>query len=422
MPIKMAFTKNHRRRIYMSMKKSKIAAVALCVLILASSFSACGDKVEAVPSVTTTASQSESETEKQGPSEIVMNEENVKISGRTELTDDILWCAHSGTGVEFTYAGKGFDLVIVGDNSASSGDENSMARMAVYVDGERTEDFMVDSPEKTVRIAESDHEKASDIKIVKLSESAQSTVGIKPIVIAEGESIEPTPEKKLKIEFIGDSITCGYGVDDEVRDHHFSTTTEDITKTYGYKTAKALDADYSFVSFSGWGIISGYTNDPDQKADKQLVPLYYDKLGYSYKVFGESLYPQDKDWDFSRFKPDIIVINLGTNDNSYCKGNKDKRTEYMEEYKKFIGQVRTKNPDADIFCALGVMGAELFDDMAEAAITFSEENNDDKVHFVKLPTQDGSTGYAADWHPTEATHEIAAEYLTEEIKKALEIT
>ena len=65
------------------------------------------------------------------------------------------------------------------------------------------------------------------------------------------------------------------------------------------------------------------------------------------------------------------------------------------------------------------MGAELFNDMGEAALMYTEETGDEKVHFVQLPTQDGSLGYAADWHPTEATHEVAAEYLAEEIKKTL---
>lgn len=49
------------------------------------------------------------------------------------------------------------------------------------------------------------------------------------------------------MEFIGDSITCGYGVDDPDKEHHFKTATEDVTKAYAYKTALALNADYSMV-------------------------------------------------------------------------------------------------------------------------------------------------------------------------------
>lgn len=397
-----------------------IMAIVCCV-----SFASCSSSSEESVSNETTMAQTESvsnettvsETEAAAETEIVMTEENVKLCGRTELIDDVLWCAYSGTGAAFNYTGKGFDLKIKGDGAVGSADNE--ARVAVFVNGERAIDFMVDEPEVTVRIAESEENVTSEIKIVKLSEAANSTMGIEPITIAPDETIEPVAQKELKMEFIGDSITCGYGVDDEVKEHHFSTTTEDVTKAYGYKTAELLDADANFVSLSGWGVISGYTSDPSKKSEAQQLPKYYDKLGYSYQKMNGETSPQDVDWDFDRYTPDIIVINLGTNDNSYCKGDKDKRAEYKAAYKEFIGKVRGYNPDAEIFCVLGVMGAELFNDMGEAAIEYADENSDEKVHFVQLPTQDGTAGYAADWHPTEKTHEITAEYLANEIKTAL---
>lgn len=396
---------------------------AIMAILCCFQFAACSGSTDESVSETTTQTQVEttettvSETEAQTETEIVMNEENVKLCGRTELIDDVLWCAYSGTGATFNYTGKGFDLKIKGDGAV--GQSDSEARVAVFINGERTVDFMVDEPEVTVRIAESEENVTSEIKIVKLSEAAHSTIGIEPITIAPDETIEPVAEKELKMEFIGDSITCGYGVDDEVKEHHFSTTTEDVTKAYGYKTAELMDADVSFVSLSGWGIISGYTSDPNTKADSQQLPLYYDKLGYSYQKMNGEISPQDVDWDFSRYTPDIIVINLGTNDNSYCKGDKDKRAEYKAAYKEFMAKVRENNPDAEIFCVLGIMGAELFNDMGEGALEYADENSDEKIHIVKLPTQDGTTGYAADWHPTEKTHEASAEYLVGEIKTAL---
>lgn len=403
--------------------KTKIICAALCALMCCGIFAGCADNSSASETspeagVTESLTEETSAEESAVPSPVVLTEETVKLTGRTELIDDTLWCAFSGTGADFVYTGKGLDITIVGDGAATVGSDNQ-ARVAVYVNGERVVDEMIDSAEKTFRVAENDEITTSEIQIIKLSETAQSTIGIKPFVLAEGESVAPAEAKPLKIEFIGDSITCGYGVDDEVKENHFSTSTEDVTKAYAYKTAQLLDADYSMVSISGWGIISGYTNDPNKKADSQQIPLYYGKLGYSYNKFAGTTAPQDIDWDFSRFKPDIIVINLGTNDNSYVKGDKDKRAEFEQAYMDFIGQVRENNPDADIFCVLGIMGAELFNDVGEAALFYSEENSDDKVHFLQLPTQDGTLGFAADWHPTEATHQVAAEYLAGEIKNTL---
>ena len=127
------------------------------------------------------------------------------------------------------------------------------------------------------------------------------------------------PEEVL---FVGDSITCGYGVDDPVKEHHFKTSTEDATKTYAFKTAQALNADWSFVSVSGWGIISGYTGDAKKNANS-VIPRVYDKLGFSWgnTIFG--INPGNISWNFDSYQPDFVVINLGTNDATYTKKKAD---------------------------------------------------------------------------------------------------
>ena len=342
--------------------------------------------------------------------------ENVKLIGRTAEHDGILWLALSASGVEFTFTGTKASVTIIGDSMINSGTEKQ-ARFAVYINGERTMDEQVDMAEEVYEIYSSDAEQQTTVKILKLSEAAESTFGIKDITV-EGSNVAPTAAKDLKIEFIGDSITCGYGVDDEVKEHHFATSTEDATKAYAYKTAQLLDADYSLVSYSGHGIISGYTTN-DQKQTGQLVPDIYEQFAKSYGNYDGVFNVSSVAWDFSKFQPDFVVINLGTNDASYCKTNRDRVTEYAEAYAEFLKVVRKNNPDAHIICALGVMGAEVFTGVKMAVEQYTTETGDTKVTSLRLPMQDGSTGYAADWHPTEATHEIAAQAMAEEIQRLM---
>ena len=349
-----------------------------------------------------------------GNNSYTANGQNVKLIGRTAEEDGILWLAHSASGFEFTFTGTSASVTVVGDNMISQPDKR--ARFAAYVDGERVLDEQVDSEEKTYEIFSSDSEKETTIKLLKLSEAAESTMGIKSIDVVGG-ALSPTAEKSLKIEFIGDSITCGYGVDDEDRDHHFSTATEDATRAYAYKTAQLLDADYSLVSYSGHGIISGYT-DNGTKVTSQTVPPIYEQFAKSYGSTFE-FNAAYVDWDFSRFVPDVVVINLGTNDASYAAGDRDKVNEYSEAYVEFLKKVREHNPDAYILCVLGVMGADLFIGVRNAVDAYTEETGDTRVSALRLTAQNGSTGYAADWHPTEATHEIAANEVAEEIKTVL---
>ena len=393
-----------------TMVMTKITAFLMTVSV---AVSGCGVKNDS-----NTVSQTEAQTvEEAAVHDFPASREYVKNIGRTHEENGVLWLAQSASGIEFTFSGKSASIDLVGDNAAD-GEETSQARYAVYINGERTQDGMVNQKELHLDVYSSDIEKETTVKLLKLSEAAQSSFGIKNITAESVGDIKPTKDKDLKIEFIGDSITCGYGVDDENRDHHFSTATEDATKTYAYKTAELLDADHSFVSYSGHGIISGYTSN-GKKVTTQLVPKFYESFARTYGS-SNGYYEVNADWDFSLFVPDIVVINLGTNDDSYVKGDSEKAEEYRSAYVQFLKKVRSDNPNAYIICSLGIMGDALYPYAEKAAEDYKAETSDTKVRAFHFKPQDGSTGYAADWHPTEATHEIAAKELAEYIKTLID--
>ncbi|MNV60859.1 Endoglucanase E precursor [compost metagenome] len=242
-----------------------------------------------------------------------------------------------------------------------------------------------------------------------------STIGIHGITVDSKEGIKPTPDNVHKIEFVGDSITCGYGVDGENEQHSFSTSTEDVTKTYAYKAVQELQADYSMVSYSGYGIISGFTHN-DQKLTSQLLPDYYEKVGKSDGKFDGVLEPQSVSWDFNKFIPDLIVINLGTNDDSYTKDDADKQAEYAEQYIEFLKMVRRNNANATILCTLGIMGDRLYPFLEQAVNDYTKETGDANLAAMKFDVQLTADGYGADWHPSVTPHSKAAEKLIPQIK------
>ena len=179
-----------------------------------------------------------------------MMKDAIRTIGRTMWLEDTLWLVLSGTGAEFIVTGTKAVIRLISDDKWNAGEENQ-PRVAVYMDAVRIFDVMVDEPEKTLTVFGSESPEKHVIRIVKLSEAPMSTCGIADIRV-DGEMAPTTPAGRL-IEFIGDSITCGYGVEDEDRDHHFLTTTEDVTKAYAYKTAKALGADYRKASHCAAG-------------------------------------------------------------------------------------------------------------------------------------------------------------------------
>ncbi|MCH5192695.1 MAG: GDSL family lipase [Oscillospiraceae bacterium] len=398
------------------MKKIRIIPLICAAAFSVLAMTGCGDKTNAEGASADNSITEEAQdmnTERQ----FTANENTVKLLGRTYFADEKLYCALSGTGAEFTFTGTKCTVTIDGDsNSGNPTASDNYARMGIYVNGERVIDDMVDKTQEVYDVFESDTPEDVTVSVVKLSESPMSTIAISGITVT-GTDIKPTPNKDLFIEFIGDSITCGYGVDDPDPNNHFVTATEDVTKAYAYKTAKALDADYSMVSFSGYGIISGYTNG-DKKEAGQIVPKYYTKLGFSWANNG-SFSPAKVDWDFSKRQPDLIVVNLGTNDDSYTKNKTERKEEYQAGYVEFLKTIREKNPDARILCTLGIMGDNLFEYVQLAADTYSKETGDTNISAMRFVPQLAEDGYAADWHPSPVTHDKASEKLAEEIRSII---
>ena len=114
------------------------------------------------------------------------------------------------------------------------------------------------------------------------------------------------------------------------------------------------------------------------------------------------------------------MINLGTNDNSYVRGNAEKEAQYEAAYAEFIEQVRTHNPEAVILCTLGIMGDELYPSIEWAVSYYQEKTGDTNIYTMRFDVQSPDDGYAAAWHPTQTTHTKAAQRLAEEIEMIME--
>lgn len=357
----------------------------------------------------------ESEPEAVSGKLIVPDETNVKLLGRTFKKNDDIWFVQSASGIEFNVNAKKLVLKLKGDSTSRAmkkKDGANQARYEIFVDGELFQTGMMEKKSVEVPVFEGEENKSAVVRIVKITEAAQSHMAISSILVDDDGTISPTEEKDLKIEFIGDSITCGYGVEALNANEHFSTATQNAAKTYAYEASTLLDADYSFVSFSGFGIVSGYTGTGERNTASLLPPIY-EKLTFSW---GNNSFNKEM-WDFSKFVPDVVVINLGTNDASYTKGSMKKSAEFIEGYVAFLKQVRALNPDATIICALGIMGDDLFNKIQVAVENYCDETGDDDITTLHFPVQNTGDGIGADWHPSEKTQKkdgkLLADFITE---------
>ena len=345
---------------------------------------------------------------------IPLDKTNVKLLGRALVRDDILRLTLSGTGCEFTFTGCKLALTVGVDNDCfNDGRRCNMPRIAILCDGRIIVKKLIEQRSERFDIVSSETPVTKTIRIVKLSECAFSHAEVSPAETDDGAVIAPTADKPLKIEFIGDSITCGYGVDDSNLQSEFSCAAENAMKSYAYIAADLLGADYSLFSYSGYGIISGYSGDGVRNT-RELLPPYYESCGFSYSsVNGTKL--QDIPWDFSAFVPDIIVLNLGTNDNSFCAFHNEAYREFEDSYLAFLKVVRRCNPNAHIICSLGIMLTEPLPYIENAVKRLGDSN----VSVFRYTMQNGLLGFGSNWHPSEDTQRRAGEELAEYIKSIL---
>ena len=341
--------------------------------------------------------------------------QSMKIPGRCPVNGGALWLTFPLSQAEFTLKkASRLQLRLLADPTA----ENpafpvQKARYAVYLNGKKTADCLMMTP-KAELTYQLDPEKAYDVRLVKLSECTQSLMALEAVE-TDGE-MTAAPEKELKIEFIGDSITCGYGVEGKCGEEDFTTATENAEKSFAGLTAAALNADMQLNAYSGFGIVSGYTADPEVR-NMILVPQYYEMTGKNDFPLPDGSLLQDMPWDFSGWEPQYAVINLGTNDLSWCV-TQERKDFFRDEYTAFLKIVRKRRPKARILCLLGVMGTGLNDAVRQAVENYRKETGDRQIRVLLLEEQNAARdGYGSDFHPNEITQRLLAEKVTDAIRK-----
>ena len=219
------------------------------------------------------------------------------------------------------------------------------------------------------------------------------------------------PERK--IEFIGNSITCGYGIEGESEREHFEYDTENHYYSYASLAAQALDAQHWVVARSGIGAYRNYggpkTGTPDSNMPKQ-----YEYTGYALKSdLRRNIGIDGERWDFSRYRPDVVCINLGTNDLS--TNNYD--TALLKQgYQRLLTMVRQHNPEAKIVFLCGSMlggkELEIARHLLNEVTVEAQKSGDKQVYRFDFTPQTGNLGYGSDWHPSLLQHQKMAAELT----------
>jgi len=212
-----------------------------------------------------------------------------------------------------------------------------------------------------------------------------------------GDAVQQAP-RSHSLEIVGDSISAGYGALGQGGGCPVMDYTSGNFGTYNRQICDFFDAECSVIAWSGKGM---YANCCD---NGETMPSYFlqTRGGEDYST----------SWDFSRFTPDAMVINLGTNDFNHDNGTAWEAA-FSSTYASFVlnATARYNKPRMPVFLAQGNMndGAPLHDALQVAAAAVNAAGGN--AHYLDLRTgptdgcgnHPGVLGHAAMFAASKAT-------------------
>jgi len=245
-----------------------------------------------------------------------------------------------------------------------------------------------------------------DVFVATESQDAPTTFGGFAIPASE-KSLALQPRSR-QIEFIGDSHTVGYGVLSPRHEcpNGLVWSNTDDTSAFGPILARHYNADYQVNAISGRGIVRNYNGVPADTLPQAYPYLLFDKK---------------QAYDDPAWKPQVLVIALGTNDFSTPLhpgepwNTRDQlHADYEATYLRFLTDLRTRNPQADFIVWATDMAAGEIAAEAQKVVEQRQKQGDPHIVFLAIP---GLNFGACDWHPSLADESVIAAQLIHTIDR-----
>lgn len=299
----------------------------------------------------------------------------------------------------FGWSGVGFVVRFDGTGASVTMDD-AAGWWTLVVDGQVQPPFTTSGGEQSYTLATGLPAGEHTIEMYRRTEGSFGPSNIAEPTL-EGELLPP-PAVTRRIEIIGDSITCGYGNEGANEFCNFSADTENHYLSYGAVAARAVGAELQTVAWSGKGLVNNYGDDTFEP-----MPMIYDRTVAS----------EQASWDFS-WQPDVVVINLGTND--FSTDGDPGEGQFVPAYVGFLAHLRDVYPDAlllPISPSLGGDELTMVEGYIQSAIDMRAAAGDTNIATANINTD--PIGWGCDYHPSVATHAVMGELLADELAMQL---
>ncbi|MDB4952637.1 MAG: hypothetical protein JWO36_206 [Myxococcales bacterium] len=317
--------------------------------------------------------------------------EDVHLIGRFDQNHRFAW---PGTQIVTRFDGTAISIEL---------DDNGQNWFEVTIDGTARAPLHPGSGRATYPLATGLSPEPHDLALARRTESF---FGPTTFFGFSGSPLIATPRPARLVEMIGDSITCGYGVLGVGPTCGFTAATEAETHAWGSFAATRLGAAHVSIAYSGIGMSRNGDGSTSDTMPERYLRTFADD--------GAST------WAFS-YSPDVIVIDLGTND--FAMG--DPGSAFVTTYVAFTHMLRSHYANAKILLATSPMLADSYPAGAmsrtkargyldQIAATLADPD----VRVVEIAEQLSGDGYGCDYHPSEVTDRKMADVLVPAIRAA----
>lgn len=281
---------------------------------------------------------------------------------------------------------------------------------------------------------------ADTVRIVRIMKETQPDHGDeKRCLLIHGFSCDgelyDCPEKKFHFEVVGDSLSSGVGLAGAKSLIGAGPAVYGLEGHYALTVAKRFEADIRILSQCGWGVYCSCYNDLIQ-----TMPRYYEQVcGVVTGEKNRAMGAFDEN-DFESWKPDVVIVNLGSNDgfavdqegwkdpetgtvyrqisNGYGGVEKESALRFESAVTAFLKRLRRLNPQAYLLWIYGMCDHTMKPYLEKAVMDYRKETEDSRGGFQVLPSMN-ELWVGSDGHPGILSHQMVAEVLADRLAEIL---
>jgi lysophospholipase L1-like esterase len=328
--------------------------------------------------------------------------------GSPEAGSDAVWLVHfvgrfdvrDPAGPRFAWPGTALVAAFTGTGLDVRLHDSGTNFFSVVIDDKPATTLPTSRASDTYTLASGLSPGRHTVVLTKRTEAAAGVVQFQSLQ-PSGGALVPSPAPFARhIEYIGDSITSGLGILGAGPTCRATFANEDETMAFGALAAARFHADASVIAYPGGGL---YRNA--QGFDRDAMPW----------LFGRTL-PDDRTsvWGFPAPPPDVVVIQLGTND--FERG--DPGFPFQQAFVDLFKRLRVLYPNAYLIAALSPMLSDTDPPGAvhrtkarahiQTAVRQRAGEGDARVSYVEFDEQSAKDGYGCNKHPSFKTQQRMA--------------